>query len=127
MSGFWVFMLAADLLIPIVMVAFGLVFMRRPPKNINRTYGYRTRRSMINEDTWAFAHRFCGRLWLICGSVLFAATIVVFAVIIGAPVEMVGMIGLIVCMAQVVPLAFSIIPTEIALRMNFDREGNRKG
>ena len=126
MSGFWIFMLAMDMLIPVVMVAFGLVFMHRPPENINRTYGYRTRMSMRSEETWVFAHRYCGRLWVIFGIAVFAVTVVVFAFIFNEPVETAGMVGFIVCMAQIIPLVAAIVPTEIALRRNFDGEGRRK-
>jgi len=63
MTGFWVYMLAFDLLIPLTMIFFGRRFAAAPPKSINPLFGYRTAMSMKNEDTWAFAHRFCGRLW----------------------------------------------------------------
>ena len=29
--------------------------------------GYRTRRSTANEETWKFANRYCGNLWIKCG------------------------------------------------------------
>lgn len=35
-----------------MMIGFGLLFQKRPPKNINNLYGYRTRMSMKNEKTW---------------------------------------------------------------------------
>ncbi|MEW6522021.1 MAG: hypothetical protein AB1445_00375 [Bacillota bacterium] len=39
---FWI----VDLVIPAVMVVFGLLFLTRPPRRINWVYGYRTSRSM---------------------------------------------------------------------------------
>ena len=42
----------------------------KAPKDINHTFGYRTKRSMMNKDTWSFAHAYIGKLWLICGLVL---------------------------------------------------------
>lgn len=32
MLGFWLYMLAVDLLIPATMIGFGLLFLKRPPK-----------------------------------------------------------------------------------------------
>lgn len=61
--GFWVFCLAMDLLIPAVMLLLGRRFLTKPPRTINSTYGYRTRRSMKSQAAWDFAHRTCGRLW----------------------------------------------------------------
>ena len=58
-------MLCSSLVIPIIMIGFGFLFGKRPPKEINYLCGYRTRMSMKNIDTWVFAHRYCGRLWRI--------------------------------------------------------------
>jgi len=38
----------------------------------------------------------------------------------------VGMVGGIVTMLQMIPLVGAIIPTEIALKKNFDENGRRK-
>ena len=70
MIGFWVFMLLADIMIPLVMIIFGRVFIKSPPKNINDMYGYRTTMSMKNTDTWNFAHKYCGRLWFKTGMII---------------------------------------------------------
>lgn len=61
--GFWLFCTASSLLIPLVMLFFGRRFLTKPPKSINSLYGYRTARSMKNQQTWDFAHRVCGKLW----------------------------------------------------------------
>ena len=44
-----------------MMIGFGLLFQKRPPKNINNLYGYRTRMSMKNEKTWVFYPSICGK------------------------------------------------------------------
>ena len=49
--GFWVFMLIMVLLIPIIMITFGKLFSKKAPKDINYTFGYRTKRSMMNMET----------------------------------------------------------------------------
>ncbi len=45
MMGFWIFMVMMDLMIPLIMIVFGKVFLKNPPKEINLIYGYRTGRS----------------------------------------------------------------------------------
>ena len=60
--GFWVFMLIMALLVPVSMVAFGRLFLNRAPNNIHSTFGYRTKRSMMNAETWKFAHLYIGKL-----------------------------------------------------------------
>ena len=61
--GFWIFMLIMDLLVPFTMIGWGKLFLDKAPKNINYTFGYRTTMSMKNQDTWQFAHKYCGKLW----------------------------------------------------------------
>ncbi|MFQ8637094.1 MAG: SdpI family protein [Acutalibacteraceae bacterium] len=124
--GYWVFMLIMDLLIPLIMTVFGGVFMKRPPAKINPVFGYRTSMSMKNSDTWDFAHKYCGRIWFACGSILFVITLVCFLLIIGKSVEFIGNVGGMLCMVQLIPLVGAIFPTEIALRRNFDKNGNRR-
>ena len=68
--GFWCFMLAMDLIIPLSMIFLGKYFSKRAPKEINMLFGYRTTRSTKNQDTWQFAHHFFGRLWYKMGLLL---------------------------------------------------------
>lgn len=124
--GFWIFMLVTDLLIPAVMIGFGRVFMKHPPKEINGIYGYRTSMSMKNKETWAFAHKYNGKLWYICGLVMLPVTIVVMLFVLGSDEGMVGMVGGILCAVQTLLLIASIVPTERALREHFDAQGKRR-
>ena len=61
-TGFWIFMLVMDFLLPLIMVVFGKLF-QHCPEEINSVFGYRTRRSMASQEAWNFAHHACGKLW----------------------------------------------------------------
>lgn len=74
--GFWIFMLLMNLMIPLTMIGFGRSFMKNTPKEINAVFGYRTSISMKNKDTWEFAHRYCGKLWYVCGLILLPITVI---------------------------------------------------
>ena len=126
MIGFWIFMLITDLLIPCAMIGFGKLFLNKTPKNINYTFGYRTTMSMKNQDTWQFAHKYCGRLWFIGGLILLPVSIIPLLCVLGREIERIAAVGTVVCFAQIVPLVGSIIPTEIALKRAFDKNGQRK-
>ena len=76
---YWLFMLAMDLLVPACMIGFGKRFLKSAPQKINPFFGYRTTMSMKNQDTWTFAHSFCGQLWVQCGKVLLAASVIAMA------------------------------------------------
>lgn len=69
---FWI----VDLIIPITMIIFGILFIKRPPYRINSVYGYRTRRSMASQEAWDYAHQLCGKAWLGIGGILLCFIIV---------------------------------------------------
>ena len=124
--GFWVFMLVMDLLIPLTMIGFGRYFTKRVPKEINAVFGYRTSMSMKSKDTWVFAHNYCGRIWYFCGLIMLPVTVLFFLLVIGENKDYVGTVGGIICVVQLISLMGSILPTEIALKNHFDKNGKKK-
>jgi len=51
---------AVGYLIFMLMVSF--IFVKFPPKKINYIYGYRTKRSMANQEIWKVANTYSARL-----------------------------------------------------------------
>lgn len=82
--------------------------------------------SMKNKDTWEFAHKYCGKIWYVCGMILLPITVIFMFFVIGESKDCVGTAGGIIMGVQLVPLIGSIFPTEIALRKNFDKRGKRR-
>ncbi len=123
---FWIFMLAMNLLIPATMIGFGAYFCKKAPRDINAFFGYRTPRSMASCEAWAFAHRMCGKIWLIIGLVILPLTVGGMCLLLGEPQDAVGLWGGLICVAQLVPLMATVIPVEIALHRNFYPNGDRK-
>ena len=122
----WITMLLTDLLIPALMLIFGMWSKKGGPKRINPVFGYRTAMSMKNEDTWTFAHREIGRLWTKWGAVTMLAAIVCMLPFIGQGEEIIGTAGILVCLLELIPLVGCIVPVENALGRTFDKDGNRK-
>lgn len=50
-----------------VIAIIGVIFKIFPPKKINSIYGYRTRFSMKNHDTWNEAQRYSSNSFIILG------------------------------------------------------------
>ena len=122
----WVFMLAMNLLIPAVMIGFGRMMEKKPPREINSIYGYRTKRSMKSQDTWDFAHEYCGRLWWKWGWALVPLAVLGQALTLLCPdVQSMCNWSLVPTTAETVALMVSIIPVERALKQNFDKDGKR--
>ena len=119
--GFWIFMLVMDLLIPVTMVFIGKRFQKKPPKEINGIYGYRTAMSMKNKETWEYAHHCCGKLWYVSGLVMLLPTVIALVCVFGKGNDCVGTIGGIVCMYP--GWLEQFVSTERELKKRFDRNG----
>lgn len=65
-----VFNIVFTLFIPVLMILCGYLMYKHTPKDINVLVGYRTAMSMKNQETWDFAHNYCGRLWVKVGAVM---------------------------------------------------------
>ncbi|NMA37297.1 MAG: SdpI family protein [Papillibacter sp.] len=124
--GFWFFMLIMNMLIPLAMLIFGALFKNKAPKEINYFYGYRTNRSMLNMDTWVFAHKHCGRIWYKVGWIMLLLSLIVMLLCMNLKEDTLGTVSLILICVQLAVMAASIIPTERALRKTFDEKGNRR-
>lgn len=123
--GSWLFMLIINLLIPLMMIVFGWRFMKKPPKKINGIYGYRTTMSMKNQDTWDFAHQYCGKLWFRIGWIMLLLSVVIMLLVLDKE-DSIGTWGSILCMVQCFVIVGTIFPTERALKNTFDKNGTRK-
>lgn len=123
--GFWIFMLIVDLLVPFIMIGFGKYFSKTAPKDINMLFGYRTSMSMKNEDTWIFAHKYCGKIWFISGLIMLPLTVAVMLFVVDGSKDVVGTIGAILCNIQIISIIVSIVLTEKALKKTFDKNGNK--
>ena len=117
--GFWLFMAICSILVPMSMVGIGWLFRNKAPDDINRVYGYRTKKSMQRKEAWAFAHKYIGKLWLVCGLIMLPVSIAVMLFVMGEDVDTVGAAGGILVGVQIIIMAGTIIPTERALKKLF--------
>lgn len=122
---FWFFMLLINLIFPLTMIFWGKYFIKKAPKEINYIFGYRTKMSMKNKDTWNFAHHYFGKIWFTLGIIILPISIIVMLLIIGKSQNIIATVGGFLCAIQLIPVIVSIIPTEIALRKNFDKDGHK--
>lgn len=121
----WAVMFVCELLVPIIMIVSGIIFSAGAPSEVNSLFGYRTSRSMKNGDTWNFAHRYCGRLWLIIGAVLLPVSVCSSIISVGKSDDFISIFGVGVIVVQSVALLISIIFVEHKLKQTFDKNGNR--
>ena len=122
---FFITMFVCNLLMPLIMLIAGYCMYKNSPKEINGWVGYRTKMSKKNMDTWAFAHDYCGRLWIKLGLILLIPTIIVQIPFVHYSDSIIGIVAFIVEGVQLIVLLASIIPVEKALKKTFDENGVR--
>jgi len=116
----WVCMFICNLIVPLMMVVFGIIFIKNPPKKINWIYGYRTKLSMKNEETWKFAHEYCGMLWEKIGTIIGIITVIAMLLIKEYSNNMIEMIGMVICMIQCAIIVSTAFFVEKKLRDKFE-------
>ena len=98
---------------------FSIVFSVFPPKKINKIYGYRTKKTMLNDDIWAFANKQFNASFIKYSFLGFLAALLL---------ETIGS-GRVTWQPMVIllfTLGATILKTEQSLSQNFDEEGNKK-
>ena len=117
-------MLEATLIIPALMIIMGIICKGGKPAKINNMVGYRTKRSMINQDTWDYAQKLMGKLWLIIG--LVAAVLAVIIMLTLGRGESAMVVGIVMIVVELVAMFASIYVIESDLKKTFDEKGNRR-
>lgn len=118
----FVCLLIVVLVLPVISLAIGLLWRSHPPQKINALYGYRTRMSMKNEDTWSFAHAYCRKFCLYFGLIALILSLT-FMFVCKSYFETAAIY--IVCI-QAITFCFVFIFTEQRLRKAFDKNGKRR-
>jgi uncharacterized membrane protein len=121
MTETWIFLSLMNILIPIIMIIFGKIFITHPPKNINGLYGYRTKRSMKNKETWDFAHKYLGAIWYKYGFIVLFISLVLMLLLINLTDDEIAIYALIINLLQLIPLIYPVFVTEKALKDEFDQ------
>ncbi len=120
--GFW-FLFIYNLFIPMLMILIGKRFYNKPPKEINSIIGYRTTRSMKNQQTWVFANTYMGKLWWQVGLVLIILTVLVQLPFIHSDFDKLGILSCVIIVVQSLFMLLPIIFVEKALKENFNKDG----
>jgi uncharacterized membrane protein len=93
--------------LPLFIVGFvfalaAFITLKFPPKKINSTYGYRTSRSMKNQENWDLAQRFSSQLMLKQGLIMLVLAFIL--AILPITTEVATLISLLLLLASVINL-----------------------
>lgn len=122
----WTELFVASLVVPVLILVLGVCFKNNSPKNINRMVGYRTRMSMKNQDTWDYANKKLGQLWVTAGAAMLVAAVILMLLVKDAASDIVMRTGIVSIVVEVIILIITAIAVENSLKKNFDSDGNKK-
>ena len=108
------------LICPVIAAVAGFIMMKNPPKEINDTVGYRTKRSKSSQEAWDFANVYSGRNTMIYGLVSLVISGVVYYCLVFV-LNFNSLIAMIIVIAlQLIGLMIvMIVPTENKLKEKF--------
>jgi len=101
-----------------LLLLFSIVFYFFQPKKINALYGYRSNKTIKNDDIWKYSNAFFGKHLLLYAAISFAfAMILAFLnpVISWQPMAL-----------MLLAIAITVIKTEQEINKTFNEEGERK-
>ncbi|MGM9912068.1 SdpI family protein [Floccifex sp.] len=122
----WILNTFCIVVIPIVLILCGLFMWKSCPKKINGLIGYRTTRSMMNQDTWTFANMYCGQLWWKMGWCMLIGAVIIQTITYSFNQKLFNIISPIIMALEFVVMFCSISMTEKALKEHFTEDGRRK-
>ena len=99
-------------MIPLLIIFVGFLMFKKPPKKINWLIGYRTKKSMNNKNTWIFAHKYCGRLWIKIGLIMLIISGLLYVLLCFKLLILTEITISIVVLSQVIVMALSIFIVE---------------
>lgn len=103
-----------------LLLVISLVFKFFPPKKINALYGYRTHKSMLNDDIWQFANTVFNKTLVSYGAASFVTAMLLAYL---NPELMQSWVPMGILFFTVIA---AIYKTEQELKKHFDDEGHRK-
>lgn len=104
----------------ILFICLAYYYRKKLPKKINQFYGYRTRRSMANQEIWDFANKQSAEdFWRVA-----LATMIIGLVLLPFDITLKVFIQL---GALLVGLGVAVWHTEKKIDIYFDKNGNKKG
>jgi hypothetical protein len=122
----FIFSIIISLLIPGTLIGFGLLWGTHAPKQVSYVVGYKTAMAQKNSETWAFAQQYWAKQCANFGLPLPVPSVLAIFLFRNGGDDTLGFVLIAVVAVQIVIFLLPIIPTELALRKNFDQNGHKK-
>lgn len=124
--GFNFIMVIAVSFVPLIMIIFGNMFLKNPPKKPNWAFGYRTKFSVKSQETWDFSQNLIGKYWKTLGLVLLPLSNATLAIMNGCDIDTIGKVVGVIEIVQCVFMIGATVAVSSKLKKVFDANGVRK-
>lgn len=124
--GFNLLMVIAVSFVPLIMIIFGNMFLKNPPKKPNWAFGYRTKFSVKSQETWDFSQNLIGKYWKTLGLVLLPLSNATLAIMNGCDIDTIGKVVGVIEIIQCVFMIGATVAVSSKLKKVFDANGVRK-
>lgn len=116
----------ATLIIPALILGFGLLYFFKPIQEANHIFGFRAYFGMGSVEAWRFAQRLAGFVYMILGGVMTLSMLIVNIVLIGK-----GTIALLTTVAislviEAILVGLAVLAINIYLAVLYDQDGYRR-
>jgi uncharacterized membrane protein len=120
LMGLNILFMICVVLVPIIAIITGYKMKTKPPKEINNTVGYRTKRSKASQEAWDFANVYCGKNTFIYGIISLPVSIAFYALLTVSAHWGKLPAMLVVMLVQTVTMVIVMaVPTEMKLKEKF--------
>ena len=122
--------LATGLLViggPIALLAFGLLYTYKPPKEANYSLGYRCWWGMASLESWTYTQQVAGKIFMLLGIGLSAIGLVMCILFLFLDMMTVVITAVICLVIELILLAIACLVINILVIVKFDKDGYRRG
>ena len=114
------------MIIPLLLLGFGLLFLLTPPKEANYKVGYRFWWSMASLDAWRYTQRLAGLIWSGLGLALTVIMSIVCAFFVDMAAPDMATAAFVCVIIDLVLAAAACIFIDVMVVKTFDRDGYRR-
>lgn len=116
---FWVFMTICDLFVPTMMIVGGLILQKRASVDIDMM-GNRVFFPDVTKEAWVYSHRFCARVWIVVGSIMFVVTGILQILLMDSEHSRIGNFGILFVILQCLSLMITLVHVEHVVKRYFE-------
>lgn len=116
----WTFVCISCLICPLMMLIYGIRFAQFQPKK-EGICGLRIKDALRNDETWHFAHQYCGRLWQMMGMFMASAVIICMIILFKCSELVVAVSGVVILFIQLIVFICSFCLISKAIVKNFGK------